>query len=161
MIIEDLFIAVQYVFGFSKDELLVESRKGYRPLARQCMYWYLVTVLKYNYTKAAMITNKKSHLTAWHGCKVIQNIIETKNKEVYPLFEKFFNTVEALKRENPTTLTGHFDETNGQITLHHQKGLIAWKKDILTVIFNDKVKKFDMPKSTSIEEFMSTIINLK
>jgi hypothetical protein len=160
MNIDDIYIAIQYVFGFTKEELLHESRKGDRPFARQLVQWYLVTKLKYIYKEAALATGRTNHLTARHGCRVIQNILDTNDERYVDLFNKFNSTLNALKRTNPTTLTAHLDEVNGQITFHQQKGMIVYKSGILTII-SDKITKFEVPGTTPLEEFISIVINLK
>ena len=162
IILNDVFNAAQYVFGYTKEELFVESRKGNRPFARQLIQWYLVKKQKYTYQAAALATGRKSHLTSRHACKVVQNVLDIKDKKHLQYYNNFNKVLKLLRRSNEEAVTGQIYKICGQLTLHSDDGcVISYKDGVLTYINDNKISKTKIPGTTSIEDFISIVINLK
>lgn len=161
-VLNDVFTAAQYTFNYTKADLMAKNREGNRPFARHLIQWYLIKKLKYTYHQAAIVTGRSSHLTARHGCRVVQEVLFTKDTEHLEYYNNFIRAIKALRRANAITINGQMDiNKEGQITLYTEDGIAVWKEDVLTFICEDNVTKIEVPRATSIGDFMSIVINLK
>lgn len=77
------------VFGISTNELKLKTRKQRIVKARQLCMWYLFhkTTMSLEF-----IGNKyggKNHATVIHAVRVVDDLIQTKDAEYYPLIQEF------------------------------------------------------------------------
>lgn len=89
------------IFGVKIRDIKSRSREDKFIIPRQLCMWHLRTNVlpRETLSKVGKRYGKRDHATVLNAVKIINNLIETKDKNFYPQIEKFINHINHEKRK--------------------------------------------------------------
>ena len=163
-LVKIIFMAAEFTFGYTQEEILSSSRNDYIPMSRHLIVWYLVTKKKFTQEKAGYYV-KRDHSNVHNSLNVINNIINKRQAPYIDFVELFLKNVRKLieyseKKEIFGMLCKmDFPFKEIRLSIQRQNSSMILVNEELTIVTNDNVEKVLVPEETSLKEFLELVLS--
>lgn len=156
--IDDVFFAAQRVWGFSKKQICEKHKVGAKSFARHAIRWYLMKEMNFISQETASVTGRINHATMLHSIKVVNDLVETKQKPFVHEFQTFLTILGSVEYKDLEV--GGAIEQDGTIKLQRNDSMVMLKDNQITIVTNKKITKHPFDQEKSVNEFISVVLSI-